>query len=381
MRKQLLEEVKSAQGDYFVCGKSVRYNQLVNSDTTSVLLESGKTYFTKISGTSSIQVGSGSSVSVVGGSDIVINLTDIGLTTITTLTDFNKTDLGKLVQNRYLPYGSGIVSAESPIKFSSENLTPNNFELYYEPATPLTLRGVGDVYSELGKQDNSTILNFASNTLVLFKDSGFTLTTSDGNKTLKFVYNHKYFVAFKTNYASLFATQVCRIGSYTDGSYRYITNSAQYNADGDISYTLVQENYNSATPYTKCYVGVGNLLVNRNVRFDYALIIDLTANNLDTLTAQQFYDTYKNDFPYLASGGNIAKIKDKYQNTSGRVVRNVGTRAYQSGDENNPNYLTDGTTTLFPLATSTTEQYTSVHLPKITKKAQANGIELELQRR
>lgn len=39
--------------------------------------------------------------------------------------------------------------------------------------------------------------------------------------------------------------------------------------------------------------------------------------------------------------------------TENKAITRVGSRAYQSGDENNANYVTDGTTTYYPLATET----------------------------
>ena len=39
--------------------------------------------------------------------------------------------------------------------------------------------------------------------------------------------------------------------------------------------------------------------------------------------------------------------------TESKAITRVGSRAYQSGDENNANYVTDGTTTYYPLATET----------------------------
>jgi len=49
----------------------------------------------------------------------------------------------------------------------------------------------------------------------------------------------------------------------------------------------------------------------------------------------------------------IGTLKDEIEGNV--LTRRIGTRAYQSGDENEPTYLTDKTNTLYPLATPTTE--------------------------
>ena len=55
-------------------GMSYKYNQLVDTNTTSITLVSGNKYFTQISGTNSVITSSGETISVASG-DEVINLT------------------------------------------------------------------------------------------------------------------------------------------------------------------------------------------------------------------------------------------------------------------------------------------------------------------
>lgn len=66
-------------------GNSCVWNQLVNSDTTSVILMSGRKYYTKIDGTAAVVSGAGSAVSVTGGVDMVIDLTLLGIDNLTTV--------------------------------------------------------------------------------------------------------------------------------------------------------------------------------------------------------------------------------------------------------------------------------------------------------
>lgn len=70
------------------------------------------------------------------------------------------------------------------------------------------------------------------------------------------------------------------------------------------------------------------------------------------------YEPYKestSNFPistYFPTGMKRAgNVYDEL--TENKAITRVGSRAYQSGDENNANYVTDGTTTYYPLATET----------------------------
>lgn len=58
-------------------GGSVVSNQIVDSNDTAVTLTSGRKYYTVISGTAAIQAGTGAPISVTGGTDMVIDLTQM----------------------------------------------------------------------------------------------------------------------------------------------------------------------------------------------------------------------------------------------------------------------------------------------------------------
>lgn len=66
-------------------------------------------------------------------------------------------------------------------------------------------------------------------------------------------------------------------------------------------------------------------------------------------------NTYDTGTEVLRSAGSVRDIKLP----DGSITRKVGTRAYQSGDENDSSVITDGTTTYYALATPTEEQGTS----------------------
>ena len=73
------------------------------------------------------------------------------------------------------------------------------------------------------------------------------------------------------------------------------------------------------------------------------------------------YDSFKPyrepimlDVSSVTSGLKSAgSVHDEWSN--GKKIKRVGERAYTSGDESESNYITDGTTTYYPLATSTEE--------------------------
>ena len=66
----------------------------------------------------------------------------------------------------------------------------------------------------------------------------------------------------------------------------------------------------------------------------------------------------------LDTNNNLYADGDTYEG-SGLVTRNYGERAYESGDENDSTVITDGTTTVYPLTTPTTEQATPFANPQI----------------
>lgn len=60
-----------------ISGKTVVWNQLVDADTISVTLTAEHKYYAEISGTASIMTGAGTAQAVTGGTDIVIDLTQM----------------------------------------------------------------------------------------------------------------------------------------------------------------------------------------------------------------------------------------------------------------------------------------------------------------
>lgn len=105
-------------------GNSAKWNQLVDTNTTSVTLINSHSYYTKISGTASIVTGSGNTISVTGGTDTVIDLTLLNAGNFTQPEDV-ETWLAQHVGTKpYYGYNAGtILSAQTlGIKTYGQNL-------------------------------------------------------------------------------------------------------------------------------------------------------------------------------------------------------------------------------------------------------------------
>jgi hypothetical protein len=84
-------------------GYKIKWNQMVNTSTTSVTLTSGHKFYTKISGTASIVTGSGNTQATTGGTDMVCDLTTMfGPGSEPTLEEFES-----MFGTEYSPYDEG----------------------------------------------------------------------------------------------------------------------------------------------------------------------------------------------------------------------------------------------------------------------------------
>ena len=91
------------------------------------------------------------------------------------------------------------------------------------------------------------------------------------------------------------------------------------------------------------------------VTLDYLNALDFQLEFGSSPTSYDPYASTTTDLPistYFPTGMKRAgNVYDEL--TESKAITRVGSRAYQSGDENNANYVTDGTTTYYPLATET----------------------------
>ena len=94
-----------------VGARSVAWNQLVDSGTSSLTLTNGHKYVTVINGTATKVDGTGQSVSVTGGSDNVHDLTMMGLDSLTA------NQFKALFPASYYPYNAGTIYDLPPTSF------------------------------------------------------------------------------------------------------------------------------------------------------------------------------------------------------------------------------------------------------------------------
>lgn len=92
-----------------VKGNSVKFNQLVDTNTTTVTVTSGHKYYARISGTASVATSTGAAISVTGGSDTVIDLTAAEIADLTTVEAVEAWLAENIGAMAYYPHTAGTV--------------------------------------------------------------------------------------------------------------------------------------------------------------------------------------------------------------------------------------------------------------------------------
>lgn len=108
-------------------GNTVSFNQLVGTNTTSIILTNNHKFYTVVSGTKSIVSGTGQSLSVTGGTDMVMDLTLMGidnLTTVAQVEEWLSSNIGNLP---YYDYTQGMLIPfkGTGLKITGKNLLEN----------------------------------------------------------------------------------------------------------------------------------------------------------------------------------------------------------------------------------------------------------------
>lgn len=121
-------------------GKTIVWNQLVDSDTSSVTLTSGHEYYTLISDTASIQTGAGSAISVTGGTDMVCDLTLMfgSGNEPSTVADFTA-----MFPADYYAYNSGSLKSAAVTQMVTADSNATQIGTYAIPAAIQALDGYG----------------------------------------------------------------------------------------------------------------------------------------------------------------------------------------------------------------------------------------------
>ena len=324
-------------------GVSCAFNQLVNTGDTSINTTSGRKYLTKINNVWSIIAG-GSAVTIVDdSSDMVIDLTAMFGSEVA---DY----LYNLEQNTA---GSGIALFKQ--------LFPEDYYAY-QTATLISSKPVSKVVVGFNLFDESLLLNAGGWSL-----SGGYYSGSIGQLYSTFGTNGFWKNDINTN------SQICV--TYT----AYVSNSNAnaravfVYADGTTSFAGV---ITTTTATTYSVVSDSGKVVNKIV-FDFSN--DATLNikdfciNLHGDKDGQYEPYSKTTYPLggdelpgllKVENGQLVAYGD-VKGSDGIIYRYFEERAYASGDESLPNAITDGTNTVFELATPTTASGTPFTNPML----------------
>ena len=169
--------------------------------------------------------------------------------------------------------------------------------------------------SILGKQSSNLVMGSTSSAAtVLMLNKGYYYyswewTTHPHGLTLS---NHKYFlyIKFNTNLNIKFQVGIGRQGSTivnTDYWNNYNTNTEFYCVYDNSSQTITDLN----TIYLYCNTSASERFDSSTNKPLYYLLIDLTEIGLDGLTADEFYNKYKNKLSELSEGNETILFSGK----------------------------------------------------------------------
>lgn len=324
-----------------IVGGTLKWNQLVGENDTSVTVPIEHKYFYRIVvsdiATNGIALSDGTAIAVTGGVD---NINDLTLMFGTTIADYvyglEIAEAGKGVEwfKKLFPKDYYEYDASS---FQSVNVSAHNmveFNQWDEQMKP------GGLNNSDGAVNNSAALHsdfihVLPNTKYYFGCSS--KTDSEPWRQRICFYSSNNTASFINAIGSAYNT-VNGIRTPTNCHYiRFSTNNDNYGTEyrNDITINIFWNGSHNGEyePYVK-----------HSYALDHSLIL--------------------RGFPMLDTNNNLYYDGDEYEG-SGLVTRKCGTRAYESGDENDSTVITDGTTTIYKLTTPTTEQAEPFANPQI----------------
>ena len=344
-------------------GNSVVDNQLVNTNTSTITLTNGHKYLTYVNGTWSYVNGTNQTLSVSGGTDMVIDLTQMfPFDTPTTLTD-NRVQA--LINRGTIPYNVGEIKNSVVSEITCTRLPKEYKEVEYIEST-------GTQYINTGVITNSQKIK--AHFYRTANDSGsYFGTYKDGNvfRTLWYQNNNQIQLARLYNSNIVDNDITVDIDLPTISINTYSTNTGistlqnEYkiyifgaNINGTFGspisvrlyYFKVYENNVLIRDFVPCY------RVSDNEIGLYDLVNGVFYTNQGTGTFAKGNDvseigTLQLPAPLEIAGVNTAHNTFQITNNGYVFTRNVFERAYQSGDESLSNVLTDMTNTLYQLST------------------------------
>ena len=348
-------------------------NQLVNTNTSTITLTNGHKYLTYVNGTWSYVNGTNQTLSVSGGTDMVIDLTQMfPFDTPTTLTD-NRVQA--IINRDYIPYNVGEIKNSVVSEITCTRLPKEYKEVEY-------IESHGTEYIDtgvLGNLNTEIVFDFkpisysTNKTILLVGYSGNNiqpnLSLDDNVRTSRF--GDKSFIL--RNVISLNNRYICKINKtalYLNGNNlgnfntvnpfttpdtmwvgicRGISNE-YINGTNQIFSCQIYDNGTLVRDFVPCY------RVSDNEIGLYDLVNGVFYTNQGTGTFAKGNDVSENGTlqlpaPLEIAGVNTAHNTFQITNNGYVFTRNVFERAYQSGDESLSNVLTDMTNTLYQLST------------------------------
>lgn len=320
-------------GDYnreadTVVGGSVAWNQLCNS--SSVTVQSGHKYYLKKGSAYSIGASAGSAITgLTSGSDMVIDLTlALGSTIADYIYTLEQGTAGagvawfkRLFPKPYYPYDAGSLQSVSGV--SAHKMTGfNQWDGTYENSKWIDNYTTGAVANANSSYNVTDFIRVTPNTAYYMAQTG---------SSRNIFYDAEKNAIPMTSWA-------------ISDSAKVITSPANAHY---IRFTITNA-YLSAFIFNLSWDGSRNGEYEPYISHSYPLDDTLTLRGVPKLNAsnQLYYDgdTYESD---------------------GTVTRRYGIRAYQSGDENLADAITDKTNTVYKLTTPTTEQAEPYQNPQI----------------
>lgn len=317
-------------------GATVNVNQLVDADTTSVTIQSGHKYYAVIGGTRTIANSTGTAISVTGGTDIITDLTDY----------FSSASIADYLYSlETATAGAGIAK-----------LKEWGFLRGYQAFNAGSIESV-----EVTGKKVVGFNQWNEEWEVGGFDSSGTSSSSTNQIRSK---NYCRCIGGETYYLRSSKTD-------SGSNNRYYLGIYWYDSENRFISLQYANNQTATAPVNAFYFKIGtnsstviyggeylndicvNLSSGRNGEYE-----PYSAHTYDLGT-----DTLRGIFK-LDSNNNLYADGDT-KTSDGTVTRKYGVRAYQSGDESLADAITDGTNTVYKLATPTTEQSTPFTNPQI----------------
>lgn len=304
-------------------GNTVAWNQLVDTGSTSVVVQSGHVYYANINGTASIATSDGTPISVAGGTDIIHDLTAIfgAGNEPTTIADFEAWMAQNIGTLPYYDYNAGELLS---VKMQS-------------------VKSVGfNQWDEIGRNGY-----YNSTTGAYTPPSGYTANHYCNSNSIRVLPNTRYSIKVP-------AGKSCIVFFYEETSYisptSVITTTGTFVTPLNCSFINFYVAYYGTTYNHDICINISDSAKNGTYepyQSDSADIDVTTITGINTATNVRevmFADGMK-------QADRDGNVKDTLDLRSDTATVNVGSRAYQSGDESDTSVITDGTTTYYALTT------------------------------